>query len=393
MTHLTPTPPSSSILVVDDLPANAQLLVRMLTDRGYHAYAVISGELALQAARTQPPDLILLDINMPHMNGFQVCEQLKLDPVLCEIPVIFISALHEECDKVRAFGAGGVDYVTKPFELNEVYARVATHLKLRSLQRQLTEHNATLQEEVEQATQALTEAYQRVQELSQLKDEFFDMISHEMRTPANGVLGLGELLIDLCPASDKRTRYAALFAKSSDRLVNLLNDVTLIGNMDIHKTPSIVDSRFSDLLVAALRALPGVRITLDNPAALKAMVLKGSEPLLQSVLKTAVLLATCFSGDKTGVQLLCTFDEEWLHVRVALDSMSLSGDQAADFFKIGSLARSASAAEPMGLAPVVAGQTLGALGGRLSLVKGAGTTGYLAASFLRARALGAGDSV
>jgi putative two-component system response regulator len=122
------------ILVVDDVTANAQLLVRMLTDRGYHAHAVISGELALLAARTNPPALILLDINMPHMNGFEVCEQLKADPALCEIPVIFISALHEEVDKVRAFAVGGVDYVTKPFELNEVHARVATHLKLCSLQ-------------------------------------------------------------------------------------------------------------------------------------------------------------------------------------------------------------------------------------------------------------------
>ena len=384
---------SPFILVVDDVPANALLLVRMLTDRGYDARAVNSGELALQAARTNPPELILLDIHMPHMNGFQVCEQLKLDPVLREIPVIFISALHEECDKMRAFGVGGVDYVTKPFQLSEVHARVATHLKLRSLQRQLSEHNTSLQEEVAQATQALTESCLRVRELSRLKDEFFDMISHEMRTPANGVLGLGELLINLCPESDKRTRYAALFAKSSDRLVNLLNDVTLIGNMATCTTSSWEDCRFSDLLVAVLRALPGMRITLDNPVSLKAMVLKGSEPLLQSVLKTAVILATCFAADKARVQLVCTFDDERLQVRLALDSLSLSGEQVADFFKIGSSARSESTAERMGLAPVVACQTLGALGGELSLVKGAGTTGYLAASFLRARALGAGDSV
>src|SRR5438132_3420756 len=105
----------TSILVVDDTPANLQVLAGMLKDRGYKVRPVPSGKLALLAARRDPPDLILLDVNMPQMNGYEVCEHLKGDDQLKGIPIIFISALTEPLDKVKAFTIGGVDYLTKPF--------------------------------------------------------------------------------------------------------------------------------------------------------------------------------------------------------------------------------------------------------------------------------------
>ncbi len=138
-----PTPPAN-ILVVDDVAANLQVLTGMLKDRGYKARPVPSGKLALIAARKERPDLILLDINMPEMNGYEVCQHLKADPDLQGIPVIFISALSDNLDKVRAFSTGGVDYLTKPFQMEELHARVETHLKLRRLQVELEASNARL---------------------------------------------------------------------------------------------------------------------------------------------------------------------------------------------------------------------------------------------------------
>src|SRR5580704_15900034 len=117
----------------------------MLKDRGYKVRPVPSGKLALLAARRDPPDLILLDINMPEMNGFEVCGHLKADDKLKGIPVIFISALTEQLDKVKAFAIGGVDYLTKPFQMEELHARVETHLKLRRLQVELEETNSRLE--------------------------------------------------------------------------------------------------------------------------------------------------------------------------------------------------------------------------------------------------------
>jgi serine phosphatase RsbU (regulator of sigma subunit) len=132
-------------LVVDDTPANLQVLAGMLKDRGYKVRPVPSGKLALLAARRDLPDLILLDINMPEMNGYEVCEQLKADNQLKGIPVIFISALTEQLDKVKAFALGGVDYLTKPFQMEELHARVETHLKLRRLQIDLEEYSRRLE--------------------------------------------------------------------------------------------------------------------------------------------------------------------------------------------------------------------------------------------------------
>jgi len=135
-----------SILIVDDAPANLRLLAEMLAARGYRVRAVTSGDRALTSARAAPPDLILLDIRMPGMNGYEVCQQLKAGRQTCHIPVIFISALDELHDKVQAFAVGGVDYVTKPFQGEEVLARVETHLALRRLQNQLQDANQKLME-------------------------------------------------------------------------------------------------------------------------------------------------------------------------------------------------------------------------------------------------------
>src|SRR4051812_12415585 len=136
----------ASILIVDDTPANLQVLAGMLKDRGYRVRPVPCGKLALLAAKREPPDLILLDINMPEMNGYEVCEQLKADDSLAGIPVIFISALTDQLDKVKAFATGGVDYIAKPFQMEELHARVETHLKLRRLQTELERANVQLAE-------------------------------------------------------------------------------------------------------------------------------------------------------------------------------------------------------------------------------------------------------
>ena len=134
-----------NILVVDDTKENLRILVDALGEEGYLVRPALSGRIALEAARKEAPDLILLDILMPGMDGYQVCEALKADPRLSDVPVIFISALDETADKMKGFGAGGVDYISKPFHMEEVLARVKTHLTLRTLQKDLEEKNARLQ--------------------------------------------------------------------------------------------------------------------------------------------------------------------------------------------------------------------------------------------------------
>jgi diguanylate cyclase (GGDEF)-like protein len=143
-----------TVLIVDDTPENLHLLSSMLKDHGYTVRAMISGPMALKSVQIDPPDIILLDINMPTMNGYEVCRRLKADEQTRFIPVIFISALGEVMNKVEAFKAGGIDYIPKPFQVEEVMARVNTHLSLRHMQVQLQEQNAQLQQEIHERSLA-----------------------------------------------------------------------------------------------------------------------------------------------------------------------------------------------------------------------------------------------
>jgi serine phosphatase RsbU (regulator of sigma subunit) len=148
MRHNQADAPKKDILIVDDTPANLRLLSKMLSEQGYQVHPVPDGPLALAAARAEPPDLILLDIRMPGMSGYEVCEHLKADAQTRDIPIIFISALDATQDKVKAFNVGGVDYITKPFQFEEVLARVETHLALRELQKQLQDANEKMEREL-----------------------------------------------------------------------------------------------------------------------------------------------------------------------------------------------------------------------------------------------------
>lgn len=126
-----------TILVVDDLPDNLRLLFTLLMPQGYEVGKALNGQMALKSAYASPPDLILLDINMPNMDGYEVCKQLKANPQTKDIPVIFISALDDVWDKVKAFKVGGIDYITKPFQAEEVLARVENQLKIQTLSKAL----------------------------------------------------------------------------------------------------------------------------------------------------------------------------------------------------------------------------------------------------------------
>lgn len=139
MEQPTSNPNVAKVLVVDDTIDSLRLMANMLTDQGYNVRKVLNGQMALTAAQSAPPDLILLDINMPQLNGYEVCQQLKNNPFTADIPVIFISALDEVLDKAKAFSVGGVDYITKPFYFEELVAKVETQLTIRSLQKQLLE--------------------------------------------------------------------------------------------------------------------------------------------------------------------------------------------------------------------------------------------------------------
>ncbi|RQV98614.1 response regulator [bacterium] len=206
-----------SILIVDDNPSNLRVLSQMLSGRGYSVRPVTDGYLVQAGVRASPPDLILLDISMPDMDGFEVCRRLKADEESRDIPIIFISAMSEIEDKIKAFTAGGVDYITKPFQLDEVIARIETHISLRNLQKQLeaanhelTDYRNYLEEIVKERTKELEKANQKLQqEINDRKlieakmlssQRLVDLgtlaagITHDMKSPLQVIVGISESL-------------------------------------------------------------------------------------------------------------------------------------------------------------------------------------------------------
>ena len=149
-----------SILVVDDIPENLKLLIKILSVQGYKVRVMTNGRLALKSALLLPPDLILLDIKMPDMNGYELCKKLKSEEKTCDIPIVFISISNDVIDKIKAFSLGGVDYISKPFEPVEIIARIEHQLRFRRLHNQLQQQNTQLQQEIKERQQAEEKAKQ-----------------------------------------------------------------------------------------------------------------------------------------------------------------------------------------------------------------------------------------
>lgn len=216
------------ILIVDDNPTNLDLLLEVLDSAGFEVFVSQTGESALKRAQLVQPDLILLDIMMPGMDGFTTCKHLKAETTTKDIPIIFMTALTEMNDKVRGFEVGAVDYVTKPFQPKEVLARVKTQLTLQGLRRELEQKNV-----------ALTAALEREKELNRLKSQFVSMVSHEFKTPLTTITLSCNLLERYSDrmSPEKRTEELQVIERTVDHLRELVEQVLTLSRADAGKMP------------------------------------------------------------------------------------------------------------------------------------------------------------
>lgn len=235
------------ILLVDDQPDNLRLLSALLSERGYEPRGVINGKMAIKAAKSSQPDLILLDIMMPEMDGYEICEQLKAEPKTKEIPVIFVSAKDETIDKVRAFGLGAVDYIPKPFHVDEVLARIENHLSLRKLQKQLKEQNALFQQEImirQQTEQALQKANQELAKSNAELEQFAYVTSHDLQAPLATIVSYAQLLQQSYESKldNQANEYINYIVNGCSRMQDLIEDLLAYSRVEKNqKTFSVVD--------------------------------------------------------------------------------------------------------------------------------------------------------
>jgi signal transduction histidine kinase len=249
-----------TVLVVDDTPENLDLISQMLQDSGYRVRPAPNGKLALRAARLDPPDVILLDINMPEMDGYQVCRELKSDAVLKDIPVIFLSARMDIQDKVKAFNIGGVDYITKPFQVEEVLARIRLHLSLRRLQLRLAHQNTQL----DQALRELKTTQEQV-----IQSEKFAAlgvliagIAHEINNPIN-------FIQTSITALQKDFQDLKTFIQIIEEQREIPERASLPGELDKIKSELEFDTLVDEMSTLFANIHEGIRRTQDIVSSLR----------------------------------------------------------------------------------------------------------------------------
>lgn len=205
----------ANILIIDDTPANLQVLASMLEEQAHYVRPVNNGAMGLQAALLFPPDLILLDIQMPGIDGFEVCRQLKANERTRHIPVIFISALHEISDKVKAFRVGGVDYITKPFQLEEVQARVNIQIELQRLRKQ--------------DQQLIDEQGRLIAEL----DAFAHTVAHDLKNPLSVISGFAELMAlpEIILSKEQEMEVLNNIISSVDKTSRIIDALLMLANV------------------------------------------------------------------------------------------------------------------------------------------------------------------
>jgi len=284
----------SLVLVVDDVEQNVAVVSQILRTNGYAVMAAFNGETALRMLEKRIPHLILLDIMMPGMDGFEVCAKIKENENLRQIPIIFLSALSDTDVKVKAFNTGGVDYISKPFQEAEVLARVAVHIKIARL-----EHEQR-------------ELIEQLSERNEEKDRLMQIVSHDLRSPLGGIKGLSQILTDGEEAEMPEIvrEFSEIIVQTSDTLLNLVNDLLDLakiesGKQRVNLTEFDIVSTLQNAvkLQEKVAQSKGLQLLFENTIELIPFQLVADEPKIMQVINNLLSNAIKFTPKGGAVTL------------------------------------------------------------------------------------------
>ena len=284
----------SLVLVVDDVEQNVAVVSQILRTNGYAVMAAFNGETALRMLEKHIPHLILLDIMMPGMDGFEVCAKIKENENLRQIPIIFLSALSDTDVKVKAFNTGGVDYISKPFQEAEVLARVAVHIKIARL-----EHEQR-------------ELIEQLSERNEEKDRLMQIVSHDLRSPLGGIKGLSQILTDGEEAEMPEIvrEFSEIIVQTSDTLLNLVNDLLDLakiesGKQRVNLTEFDIVSTLQNVvkLQEKVAQSKGLQLLFENTIELIPFQLVADEPKIMQVINNLLSNAIKFTPKGGAVTL------------------------------------------------------------------------------------------
>lgn len=326
----------ATIFVVEDDPTNLSVLFDYLTAMGFKVLAAQSGESALKKIAYTQPDIILLDVVLPGIDGFEICRRLKTDEITKDIPVIFITSLTEGIDKVRGFDAGGVDYITKPHHFGEMFARLNTHLTIRKQQKQLQEQNLRLQKQnivVEQQREQL-------KELNKSKDKFFSIIAHDLKSPLLGFLSFVRLMEEDLEDwnKDQIQKLLGQLRDSAENLSALIENLLTWSRIQRNIVDYLPQSIDIELVVAR-----NIEILTPN-AEQKQIMLKNSLQeelsvdvdihMLDTVIRNLLSNAIKFTEAGGTVEISATHDENTVSVTVSDTGIGIPEEKLPDLFRI-----------------------------------------------------------
>jgi len=337
------------VLIVDDIQSNVEFVTEVLELEDLTMLSANDGQTAIEITKSNKPDLILLDISMPDMDGYEVCEILKNDPTTKDIPIIFLTARVQKEDMLHGFKIGGVDYIVKPFNFNELISRVKTHVDLKLKTEKLKNINNELEQIVEERTQQVRQAYTELKktnadlvransELSKLdkaKTEFVLHINHELRTPLNGIQGYISILAEEF-TQEPYQGYINSIESMTNRLIKVAELSLLFTELKINQNHIELNPvNFHDCLNAAINCqepeLKNIEIVFENPFD-NAFILAESK-LLQSCLLIVIDNAIKYSPDHDFITIKVNRDQENIEVSVIDNGPGFSHKAMGELFE------------------------------------------------------------